>query len=44
MVLAQGHAGANRAYWEGDVTAEIGKEVSIKLSSPKNVLLGLLNA
>jgi cytochrome c6 len=39
LILAQGHAGANRAYWEGEATAETGKEVSIKLSSPKNACL-----
>jgi hypothetical protein len=39
LILAQGHAGANRAYWEEEATAETGKEVSIKLSSPKNACL-----
>jgi hypothetical protein len=34
-VLAMGQAGFNTAYWQQDVIAEGGKEVTIKLSSPE---------
>jgi TPR repeat protein len=41
LILAQGNAGANKAYWEEEVIAESGKEVAIKLPSPAKACLDI---